>query len=104
MALARRTQVYRIEATAELQLAKLYAVAGDRERARTSAAEALDAIRSVGDRFAMPEHLSVLAGIESQAGHLQQAHALYEEATDIVEGMLVNAPSLSAEEFLRGVR
>ena len=97
VALARRTQVYRTVATAELQLAKLYAVAGDRERARTSAVEALDAIRSVGDRFAMPEHLSVLAGIESQAGHLQQAHVLYEEATDIVEGMLVNAPSLSAE-------
>jgi CHAT domain-containing protein len=94
--LARRTQVYRIEATAELQLAKLRAAAGDRERARASAARGLDAIRKVGDRFAMPEHLAMLAGIEAQAGHLPQAHALYEEATDIIEGMLVNAPSLSA--------
>ncbi len=96
-ALARRTQVYRIEATAELQLAKLYANASDRRKARASAARALDAIRKVGDTFALPEHLAVLAGLEAQAGRTQAAHALYEEATDIIEGMLVNTPSLSAK-------
>ncbi len=95
--LARRTQVYRIEATAELQLAKLYVGAGDRIKARTSASRALGAIRKVGDRFAMPEHLAMLAGLEAQAGRTQAAQALYEEATDVIEGMLVNAPSLSAK-------
>jgi CHAT domain-containing protein/tetratricopeptide (TPR) repeat protein len=95
--LARRTQVYRIEATAELQLAKLYAGAGDRDKARISASQALDAIRKVGDRFAMPEHLAMLAGLEAQTGRTQTAQALYEEAADVIEGMLVNAPSLSAK-------
>jgi CHAT domain-containing protein/tetratricopeptide (TPR) repeat protein len=95
--LARRTQVYRIEASAELQLAKLYERAGDRIKARTSASHALDAIRKVGDRFAMPEHLAVLARLEAQAGRAQMAQALYEEATDVIEGMLVNAPTLSAK-------
>jgi CHAT domain-containing protein len=95
--LATRGNVYRIEASAALELVKLYRQSREYGQAHDWALRGLVAIRKLDDKFDLPSHLAAMAAVEADAGRVREANALYEEATDVVEGLLVNAPSLSAK-------
>ena len=101
-ALAARGNVYRIEASAAFELVKLYRQSREHGAAREWALRGLAAIRKVGDKYELPSHLAAIAAVEADAGRVREANALYEEATDVVEGLLVNAPSLSAKSSFVG--
>jgi CHAT domain-containing protein/tetratricopeptide (TPR) repeat protein len=88
--IGREHRFYRSVAEAMLDLARLYRDEGDLKSAEDRAAIGVDASRRVGDRYYLPRDLTVLADLRASGGHVRQANALYEQAEDVIDGMLVN--------------
>ena len=88
--LAQRYSFYRTLGQSMIDLAGLYRDAGDLKAAEASASVGVDASRRVGDRYYLPRDLTVLADLKAQRGASVEAAALYENAEDVIDGMLVN--------------
>src|SRR6202795_3212634 len=88
--LAQKYKFYRTVGQSMIDLAALYREAGDLQSAEQSATLGVDASRRVGDRYYLPRDLTVLADLKAQRGSLAEAEALYENAEDVIDGMLVN--------------
>ncbi len=86
------TQVgfFRMEADAMFDLAKLYRDFGDLATADARATQGLAASRRVGDRYYAPRNLTILADLKARRGRIAEANVLYEQAEDVIEGMLVS--------------
>jgi len=87
---ATRMQFFRMEADAMFELAKLYRDTGDLATADARATQGLGASQRVGDRYYVPRNLTILADLKARRGHLVEANALYEQAEDVIEGMLIS--------------
>jgi len=88
--LAQKYKFYRTVGQSMIDLAGLYREAGDLQSAEESATLGVDASRRVGDRYYLPRDLTVLADLKAQRGSSGEAEALYENAEDVIDGMLVN--------------
>ncbi|HXN23446.1 MAG TPA: CHAT domain-containing protein [Candidatus Dormibacteraeota bacterium] len=88
--LAQKYNFYRTLGQSMIDLAGLYRDAGDLKAAEMSASAGVDASRRVGDRYYLPRDLTVLADLKAQRGATPEAEALYENAEDVIDGMLVN--------------
>jgi CHAT domain-containing protein/tetratricopeptide (TPR) repeat protein len=88
---ASRRQYYSTMADAMFELAKLYRDAGDLATAEARAAEGLTASQHIGDRYFVPRDLTILADLRARRGRVGQAKALYQQAEDVIEGMLISA-------------
>jgi CHAT domain-containing protein len=84
-----RVQYYRIEADAMFELATLYRDGGDLVTAEARAIQGLAASQQVGDRYYVPRNLTMLADLKARRGRFAEANALYEQAEDVIEGMLI---------------
>jgi CHAT domain-containing protein/tetratricopeptide (TPR) repeat protein len=87
---ATRVQFYRIEADAMYELAQLYRDAGDLATAEARATQGVTASQQVGDRYYVPRNLTILADLKARRGRYAEAKALYEQAEDVIEGMLIS--------------
>ena len=87
---ATSVQFYRIEADAMFELAQLYRDAGDLVTADARATQGLTASQQVGDRYYVPRNLTILADLRARRGRYAEAKALYEQAEDVIEGMLIS--------------
>ncbi|MHB8541210.1 MAG: CHAT domain-containing protein [Candidatus Acidiferrales bacterium] len=87
---ALKYKYYRTAAEGMFDLAHLYLNAGDLRSAEESAILGLNASRRVGDRYFVPRDLTMLADLKAREGQLAEANALYEQAEDVIDGMLVN--------------
>ncbi len=87
---ATRVQFFRMEADAMFELAKLYRDIGDLATADARATQGLAASQRVGDRYYVPRNLTILADLKERRGRLVEADALYEQAEDVIEGMLIS--------------
>lgn len=87
---AARVQFFRMEADAMFELAKLYRDAGDLATADARATQGLAASQRVGDRYYVPRNLTILADLKARQGRNAEAKALYEQAEDVIEGMLIS--------------
>jgi CHAT domain-containing protein/tetratricopeptide (TPR) repeat protein len=87
---AASVQFYRMEADATFELAKLYRDSGDLAKADARATEGLAASQRVGDRYYVPRNLTILADLKARRGRVDEANALYEQAEDVIEGMLIS--------------
>jgi CHAT domain-containing protein len=83
-------QFYRIEADAMYELAQLYGDVGDLDTAEARATEGVAASQQVGDRYYVPRNLTILADLKARRGRYAEARALYEQAEDVIEGMLIS--------------
>src|SRR5713101_3829775 len=88
--IAQKYSFYRTEGQAMIDLAGLYRDAGDLKSAEDRASIGVDASRRVGDRYYLPRDLTVLADLKARRGATSEAEALYQNAEDVVDGMLVN--------------
>jgi CHAT domain-containing protein len=88
---ATRFGYYRMEADAMFELATLYRDGGDLAMADARATQGLTASQQVGDRYYVPRDLTMLADLKTRRGRFAEASALYEEAEDVIEGMLISA-------------
>jgi CHAT domain-containing protein len=73
-----------------LDLAGLYRDAGDLKSADERVAIGVDASRVVGDRYYLPRDLTALAELKALRGFHADADALYENAEDVIDGILVD--------------
>ena len=87
---ATSVQFYRMEADAMFELAKLYRDTGDLVTADARATQGLAASQSVGDRYYLPRNLTILADLKARRGRTAEANALYEQAEDVIEGLLIS--------------
>ena len=88
--LAQKYNFYRTLGQSMIDLASLYRDAGDLKPAEERATIGVDASRRVGDRYYLPRDLTVLADLKARRGAVREAEALYENAEDVIDGMLVN--------------
>jgi CHAT domain-containing protein len=88
--LAQEYKFYRTLGQAMIDLAGLYRDAGDVKSAEERAAIGVDASRLVGDRYYLPRDLTVLADLKARRGAVSEAEALYQNAEDVIDAMLVN--------------
>src|SRR5438309_567275 len=87
---ATSVQFYRIEADAMVELAKLYRDKGDLAIADARATQGVAASQRVGDRYYVPRNLTILADLKARRGRMAEANALYDQAEDVIEGMLIS--------------
>ena len=87
---SKRVQFFRMEADAMFELAMLYRDAGDLPTAEERATDGLDASQRVGDRYYVPRNLTILADLKARRGRVSEANALYEQAEDVIESMLIS--------------
>ncbi len=87
---AKRVQFFRMEADAMFELATLYRDAGDLLTAEERATDGLEASQRVGDRYYVPRNLTILADLKARRGRVSEANALYEQAEDVIESMLIS--------------
>lgn len=95
--------VLRLLADVEAGLADAFREQGQLARARRHAQAAVDLTASNGGRFLLPLRLGVLADIATSQREFALADRLYDRASDIVEGIMVNVPSRTAQARLVGV-
>src|SRR6266478_5097745 len=88
--ISQKYNFYRTVGQAMIDLAGFYRDAGDLKSAEERAAIGVDASRRVGDRYYLPRDLTVLADLKALRGNAAQAETLYENAEDVIDGMLVN--------------
>jgi CHAT domain-containing protein len=99
---AHKADLPRMESEALLQLSRVYR-AGNQPR---KAADAIDAGIGIGRTVEEPYRLPVLvaekAEVEAALGSVDKAVALYGQATDLIEGLLVNAQSSRVKTAMIG--
>jgi len=88
--IAEKHNFYRTLGQSMIDLAGMYRDAGDATSAEQRATVGVNASRRVGDRYFLPRDLTVLADLKAQRGAAGEAEALYENAEDVIDGMLVN--------------
>ena len=88
--LAEKYKFYRTVGQSMIDLAGLYRDAGDLKSAEERASAGVDASRRVGDRYYLPRDLTILADLKARRGSTADAEALYQNAEDVIDGMLVN--------------
>ncbi len=88
---SKRVQFFRMEADAMFELVALYRDVGDLPTAEERATDGLDASQRVGDRYYVPRNLTILADLKARRGRVSEANALYEQAEDVIESMLISA-------------
>ena len=100
--LAGRNELHRVVAMAMFGLAKLYRDVGDLETAEDRAAKGVEASQKVGETYELPARLALLAKLRSDRGKFDEADRLYEQAEDVIDGLLVSIVSPSARTSLIG--
>jgi len=88
--IAQKYDFYRTEAQSMIDLAGLYRDVGDLKSAEERATLGVEASIRVGDRYYLPRDLTALAELKAQRGATAQAEALYKNAEDVIDAMLVN--------------
>ena len=88
--IAQKLHFYRMVACAAYDMARLYDSMGDLGRAEASMTLAVESSRRVGDRFFLPRDLTALAALKLRRGDTGAADRLFEQAEDVIDGMLVN--------------
>ncbi|MGH8175825.1 MAG: hypothetical protein ACREV5_06145, partial [Steroidobacter sp.] len=103
MTTAKAGRIQRLLADAEAVLADAYRTRGDLKQAERHAMAAVKETQASGSRFTLPQRFRVLAEILAAQGRVADADRVYAQATDIVEGIMVNVPSRTAQARLVGV-
>jgi CHAT domain-containing protein len=98
--LSRTSQFPRMESEAMYELATIYRQQGKLPETEYCLRRGIDASRAVGDAYYLPRDLSGLAEIKALSGHPKEADALWDQATDVLEGILIHAPSSYARSTM----
>lgn len=102
MTVARKASLPREEAEALLLLSQLYRATGRASSATEVIAKAIATLRRVEDPYDLPRYIAEQAEAEAAVGDLKSADLLYSQATDLIEGLLVNAPSSIVKSSMIG--
>ena len=90
---AGRAHLPRMEAEGYLHLSEIYEQHRELNQAVSAIDSAIEQVHLVQEGFDLPLYVARKAEIEAARGNLQRADELYDQASDLIEAMLVNAPS-----------
>ena len=102
--MAKAGGIQRLLADASAVLADAYRARGDLSTAERHARAAVSATQASGSRFTLPQRLRVLGEILAAQGRAGDAGRVYDQAADVIEGIMVNVPSREAQARLISVR
>jgi tetratricopeptide (TPR) repeat protein len=90
--IAGKYKYYRMDADDLFDLANIYEHRGELAKAEKRLVAARGASMRLGDRYSLPRDLTALARLEVRLGKIQEAERLYDEAEDVVDSVVLNAP------------
>jgi CHAT domain-containing protein/outer membrane protein assembly factor BamD (BamD/ComL family) len=90
---ARTAELPGLEAEAELHLVSVYLKMQQPQKAITRIRQAMEEVHGADEGYDLPLFVAAQADAEAALGHIRTADGLYERATTLLEGLLVNAPS-----------
>jgi len=101
-AVSEKAHLTRLLADAMFKLTDIYEQTGDLSNAERCVVEGIKAVRQVEAPYQLPHYLGIEAGLKESKGQYREADALFSEANDLVEGMLLSVSSSSDESSLIG--
>lgn len=101
-AVATRSNLPRIFADAMFRLTDLYRREGQLSNAEDCITRGIGAVRQVEAPYELPHYLAVEAELKQAKGDYKGADALFSEAANLVDGMLINVPTPALESSLVG--
>ena len=90
----------RVAMQSSFDLSNLLQEQGDPQRAEDALKKGLQISRTVADTYYLPRALDELAQLKEKTGHFEQAHNLYTQAEDAIDGMLLRFPGAYSESSL----
>ena len=90
---AKMAELPGLDAEACLNLARVYLQMGQPQKAAASIKRGIADISGSEEAFDLPLFIGAQADTEAALGHTRAADVLYERASTLLEGLLVNAPS-----------
>jgi CHAT domain-containing protein len=91
--IAGEMRLYRTLAYAMFDLATVERQLSDAQGARLALETGLNASRRIGDRYYVPRDLTALAELKAAENNFQEADRLFEQAEDVLDGILINQHS-----------
>lgn len=101
-AVAKRANLPRIYGDAMFRLTDLYRKEGELPQAEECITRGIKAVRDVAAPYELPHYLAVEAELKQTQGDYKGADALFSEAADQVDGMLVDVPTPNLQSSLIG--
>lgn len=92
----------REEAEACLHLSQFYRATNQSAKASATIDQGIQALRRVEEAYDLPVFVAEKAEVQTALGSLHAADASFQRATDLVEGLLVNAPSSQVKSSMIG--
>lgn len=93
VAVAERAHLPRMEAEGFLNLSEVYQQRKELARAAAALDSAIVQVRQVQQDLDLPVYLARKAEIEAGRGNLRDADLLYDQASEMIEAMLINTPT-----------
>jgi integrase len=100
--LAKQSDLPSMEADGLLRLSRLYRSEQKNTKAEVAINDGIEVVRRVEESYDLPGFIAEKAEVELALGHLKTADALYDAATHLIEGLLVNAPSSRVKSSMIG--
>jgi CHAT domain-containing protein len=99
---AAKAALPRMESEALLQLSRVYRTGKQPNRAMESIDRGIAVMREVEGPYRLPVLIVEKAEVEAALGSVDRAFALYRQASDLIEGLLVNAQSSRVKTSMIG--
>ena len=96
----KRVGLVRVVEQSYLYLAQMSEEEGKLQEAGDELAQALQISGTTGDTIYLPRALNAIAELKVKMGQKEEAHRLYEQASDVIEGMLLRVSGAYFESSL----
>ena len=96
----KRVGIVRVVEQSYLYLAQMSEDEGKLQEAGDELAQALQISGTTGDTIYLPRTLNAIAELKVKMGQKEEAHRLYEQASDVIEGMLLRVSGAYFESSL----
>ena len=93
LGIAKKANLPREEAEALRRLSALYRKTHQPAKALTAIDRSISVLQRVEEAYDLPRFVAEKAEVEIELGNVRTADALYDRASTLIEGLLVNAPS-----------
>jgi len=92
----------RVKAETLIHLSQLYRATNEPNKAAPAIDRAIEALQSAEEPYDLPRFVAEKAETQGELENLQVAERLYDQATNLIEGLLVNAPSSQVKSSMIG--
>jgi tetratricopeptide (TPR) repeat protein len=99
---AKQASLPSMEADGLLHLSQIHRAQRDNAKAELAINQGIEAVRRVAESYDLPSFIAEKAEVELSLGRPKTADVLYDQASRLVEGLLMNAPSSRVKSSMIG--